>query len=439
MPLHHLHPEPWSASIASSELYALGPHSPYLDSQGATSSKPTLMASPSTMAPLSPGLHRQHMENGDDRLNWVEEALTSPSSLQEYHYRRHPHPNDYNPTQMEILDLPEMCASPPSLFEIASYLSQAAPGDSIHAPMTISSPEPAPSRDNSASSESSDDPPYSKLIYEALVSADNKKLPLQGIYNWFVKNTAKCKDPSSKGWQNSIRHNLSMNAGFEPIKEEAAPGKRAANFWRLTQEALEQGGVHSTTRYRKANHKRTKSSSPPAPPQRHHHSGSKGGSKATRSSAAKIRHSTTTRTSQDELLRKEQYRARPPVHHLRRQLQQQTPYHNHPSPPHRNHYAPMDPSPADIMQAYHTMDPAETNSSPVRPFDPSMVIGCAGLPTDATAPVFVGALETGTGCLAFDDPAYLSWIGLHYDSGNGEPTGPDVSHGLSPGVYTVLH
>jgi hypothetical protein len=154
------------------------------------------------------------MENGDDHLNWMEEALTSPSSLQECHYHHHPHPNHYNPnpTQREILDLQEMRASPPCLLEIASYLSQAASGDSIHAPMTVSSPEPAPSQENSASSESSDDPPYSKLIYEALISADNKKLPLQGIYNWFEKNTTKCKDPFSKGWQNSIRHNLSMNA-----------------------------------------------------------------------------------------------------------------------------------------------------------------------------------------------------------------------------------
>ncbi|CAL5870140.1 uncharacterized protein PFLUO_LOCUS4375 [Penicillium psychrofluorescens] len=392
------------------------------------------------MGPLSPGLHRQHMENGDDHLSWVEEALTSPSSLQEYHFHHHPHPNhyDHNPTQMEILDLQQMRASPPSLLEIASYLSQAASGDSIHTAMTISSPEPAPSRGNSASSESNDDPPYSKLIYEALISAEDKRLPLQGIYNWFEKNTTKCKDPSSKGWQNSIRHNLSMNAGFEPIKEDAAPGKKTANFWRLTHEALEQGGVHSTTRYRKANHKRTKSSSPPAPPQRHHHSGSKGGAKANRSSAAKIRHSNTTRASQDELLRKEQYRARPPVHHLRRQLQQRSPRHNHPSPPHHSHYAPMDSLPVEMMQAYHTMAPAETNSSPVRPFDPSMVIGCASPPMDDTAPVFVGTLEMGGGCLAFDDPAYQSWIGLHYYSSNGLAAGPDVSHGLPHGVYTVL-
>lgn len=56
------------------------------------------------------------------------------------------------------------------------------------------------------------DPPYSHLIYEALKGAPEKKLPLQGIYGWFQKNTSKGKDKNSKGWQNSIRHNLSMNA-----------------------------------------------------------------------------------------------------------------------------------------------------------------------------------------------------------------------------------
>lgn len=56
------------------------------------------------------------------------------------------------------------------------------------------------------------DPPYSLLIYQALTSAPGMKLPLQGIYSWFEKNTTKGKDQNSKGWQNSIRHNLSMNA-----------------------------------------------------------------------------------------------------------------------------------------------------------------------------------------------------------------------------------
>ncbi|OGE58197.1 hypothetical protein PENARI_c001G00405 [Penicillium arizonense] len=93
--------------------------------------------------------------------------------------------------------------------------------------------------------------PYSHLIFRALKDAKDNKLPLQGIYNWFERNTDKAKSSGSKGWQNSIRHNLSMNAGFEAVKEELGPGKKAVNFWRLTPEAIRHGHVQSTTRYRK--------------------------------------------------------------------------------------------------------------------------------------------------------------------------------------------
>ncbi|KAF3386458.1 Forkhead box protein O1 [Penicillium rolfsii] len=103
--------------------------------------------------------------------------------------------------------------------------------------------------------------PYSRLIWEALMSTEEKMLPLQGIYQWFEKNTNKGGNEDSKGWQNSIRHNLSMNAGFEPVKVEA-PGKKSANYWRLTEEAIRHGGVQSTTRYRKLSVKKALSSDP---------------------------------------------------------------------------------------------------------------------------------------------------------------------------------
>jgi hypothetical protein len=59
--------------------------------------------------------------------------------------------------------------------------------------------------------------PYSHLIFRALKDAKDNKLPLQGIYNWFERNTDKAKSSGSKGWQNSIRHNLSMNAVGSPL------------------------------------------------------------------------------------------------------------------------------------------------------------------------------------------------------------------------------
>ena len=55
------------------------------------------------------------------------------------------------------------------------------------------------------------DEPYAKLIYRALMSARNNSMVLQEIYQWFRENTEKGRS-DTKGWMNSIRHNLSMNA-----------------------------------------------------------------------------------------------------------------------------------------------------------------------------------------------------------------------------------
>lgn len=51
--------------------------------------------------------------------------------------------------------------------------------------------------------------PYSQLLYKAFMSAPGQKLSLREIYDWFKSNTN--KPANNRGWQNSIRHNLSMN------------------------------------------------------------------------------------------------------------------------------------------------------------------------------------------------------------------------------------
>lgn len=55
------------------------------------------------------------------------------------------------------------------------------------------------------------DEPYAKLIYRAFMSRKDHAMTLQGIYQWFRENTSKAVSEKG-GWQNSIRHNLSMNA-----------------------------------------------------------------------------------------------------------------------------------------------------------------------------------------------------------------------------------
>lgn len=56
-----------------------------------------------------------------------------------------------------------------------------------------------------------DEQPYAKLIYRALMSVPDHSMVLQEIYRWFRENTTKGSS-DTKGWMNSIRHNLSMNA-----------------------------------------------------------------------------------------------------------------------------------------------------------------------------------------------------------------------------------
>ena len=53
--------------------------------------------------------------------------------------------------------------------------------------------------------------PYAQLIYRALLDAPDYTMVLRDIYDWFRRHTDKATHSETKGWQNSIRHNLSMN------------------------------------------------------------------------------------------------------------------------------------------------------------------------------------------------------------------------------------
>ena len=61
------------------------------------------------------------------------------------------------------------------------------------------------------------DPCYAQLLFRCLKEAPEHTLSLKDIYDWVSRSSNKAKDPKMRGWQNSVRHNLSMNAVSLPL------------------------------------------------------------------------------------------------------------------------------------------------------------------------------------------------------------------------------
>ncbi|KAI8975958.1 fork head domain-containing protein [Pilobolus umbonatus] len=84
---------------------------------------------------------------------------------------------------------------------------------------------------------------YSSLIAQAILESEHERMTLRDIYSWITTKYPALYNAEDTGWQNTIRHNLSLNRCFRKVSKtefEGSPHLRGkGGYWTIDPNHME--------------------------------------------------------------------------------------------------------------------------------------------------------------------------------------------------------